>query len=104
MTLDVYRSTKAFPKEELYGLTSQMRRAASSIGANIAEGCCKNGDRDFARFLQIAVGSAGELEYDALLAHDLGLLNATDYQRLSQEAVEVKRMLSSLLKRLRADS
>jgi four helix bundle protein len=74
MTLDVYRSTKAFPKEELYGLTSQMRRAASSIGANIAEGCCKNGDRDFARFLQIAVGSAGELEYHALLAHDLGLL------------------------------
>jgi len=103
MTLDVYRSTRAFPKEELYGLTSQMRRSSASVGANIAEGCCRNGDKDFGRFIQIAVGSAGELEYHILLAHDLDLLNAVDYQRLSQETIEVKRMLASLLQKLRAD-
>jgi four helix bundle protein len=104
MTLYIYRSTRTFPKEEMYGLTSQMRRSAASIGANIAEGCCRKGDKDFGRFLQIATGSASELEYHVLLAHDLGLLNTPDYQRLSQEVVEVKRMLSSLVKKLGADS
>jgi four helix bundle protein len=104
MTLDVYRLTSAFPKEELYGLTSQMRRSSASIGANIAEGCCRNGDKDFGRFIQIAAGSAGELEYHILLAHDLGLLNADDYQRLSAETIEVKRMLTVLLQKLRAES
>ena len=104
MTLDVYRSTRAFPKEELYGLTSQMRRSSASVGANIAEGCCRNGDKDFGRFIQIAAGSAGELEYHVVLAHDLGLLNPDDYQRLSTETIEVKRMLASLLQKLRADS
>ena len=97
-------STRTFPKEELYGLTSQMRRSASSIVANIAEGCCRSGDKDFGRFIQIAAGSAGELEYHVLLSRDLGLLNAIDYQRLSEETIEVKRMLASLLKELRADS
>ena len=103
MTLDVYRSTRAFPKEELYGLTSQMRRSSASVGANIAEGCCRNGDKDFGRFVQIAAGSAGELEYHIVLARDLGLLNVDDYQRLSTETIEVKRMLASLLQKLRAD-
>ena len=97
VTLDVYQSTRAFPKEELYGLTSQMRRSSASIGANIAEGCCRHGDKDFGRFVQIAAGSAGELEYHILLVHDLGLLNTDDYQRLSAETIEVKRMLASLL-------
>ena len=104
MTLDVYRSTRVFPKEELYGLTIQMRRCAAFIGANIAEGSCRNGDRDFGRFLQIAVGSASELEYHLLLARDLCLLDAAGYQRLSEEVVEVKKMLSALLHKLRADS
>jgi len=104
LVLETYRVSRAFPKDELFGLTSQLRRSVSSIGANIAEGCCKSGDRDFGRFLQIAAGSAGELEYHAVLAHDLGLLNPADYQRLLEQAVEVKRMLSSLLKKLRADS
>ena len=104
ITLDIYQSTRAFPKEELYGLTSQMRRCSASIGANIAEGCCRNGDKDFGRFVQIATGSAGELEYHIQLAHDLGLLNAIDYQRLSEETTEVKRMLAALLNKLRADS
>lgn len=104
MTLDVYRSTRAFPRQELYGLTSRMRRSSASIGANIAEGCCRNGDKDFGRFVQIAAGSAGELEYHIVLARDPGSLTAHDYQRLSAETIEVKKMLASLLQKLTADS
>jgi four helix bundle protein len=78
LTLDVYRSTKSFQNEEIYGSTSQMRRSSSSIGANIAEGSCRKGDNDFARFLQMAMGSASELEYHILLAHDLGVLKTLD--------------------------
>ncbi|MFZ0771887.1 MAG: four helix bundle protein [Candidatus Sulfotelmatobacter sp.] len=104
LTLDVYQSSKLFPREEMYGLTSQMRRASASIGANIAEGACRRGDIDFARFLQIAAGSASELEYHLLLARDLNLLRSPDYERLSGQAVEVKRMLASLMHRLRAES
>jgi four helix bundle protein len=102
LTLDVYQSSKAFPREEMYGLTSQMRRASSSIGANIAEGTCRRGDVEFARFLQIATGSASELEYHLLLARDLNLLQKPDYERLSGGAVEGKRMLVSLMQQLRA--
>jgi four helix bundle protein len=104
LTLDVYESSKSFPRDEIYGLTSQMRRASASIGANIAEGSCRRGDVDFARFLQIATGSASELEYHLLLARDLKLLQTQDYERLSGEAVEVKRMLASLMQKLRAES
>ena len=104
VTLDVYQSSKSFPREEMYGLTSQMRRASASIGANIAEGSCRRGDIEFARFLQMAAGSASELEYHLLLARDLKLLQTPDYQRLSGQAVEVKRMLASLMQKLRADS
>jgi four helix bundle protein len=104
LTLDIYKSSMAFPREEVYGLTSQMRRAPASIGANIAEGTCRKGDADFARFLQIAMGSASELEYHLLLARDLSLLKTPDYERLSGQAVEVKRMLVSLMKTLRAES
>jgi len=74
------------------------------IGANIAEGSCRKGDCEFARFLQIAMGSASELEYHLLLARDLELLPAIDYQRLSEGAIEVKRMLASFLHKLRADN
>jgi four helix bundle protein len=104
LTLDVYKASRSFPREEIYGLTSQIRRASVSIGANIAEGTCRRGDVDFARFLQMAAGSASEVEYHLLLARDLNLLEASDYHRLSEEAVEVKRMLASLLQKLRADS
>jgi four helix bundle protein len=104
LTLDVYRSTRSFPREELYGLTSQMRRSASSIGANVAEGSCRKGDVEFGRFLHIAIGSASELEYHLLFARDLQILKESDYQRLATGIVEVKRMLSSLIQKLRADS
>jgi four helix bundle protein len=108
LTLAVYQATKSFPRDEIYGLTSQMRRASASIGANIAEGSCHNGDVDFARFLQIAAGSASELENHLLLAHNLDLLETSDYQRLSDGAIsdgaiEVKRMLASLMQKLRAN-
>jgi four helix bundle protein len=104
LTLDLYKATKSFPPDEVYGLTSQMRRASVSIGSNIAEGSCRRGDVDFARFLQIALGSASEVEYHLLLAGDLELLKSPDYQRLSEEVVEVKRMPASLMQKLRADS
>ena len=104
LVLDVYGATKCFPREELYGLTSQMRRAAVSIGCNIAEGACRRGDAEFGRFLQMAAGSASEIEYQLLLARDLEPLKASDYARLANETIEVKRMLVSLLQRLRADS
>ena len=104
LTLDVYKLSRSFPREEIYGLTSQMRRTSASIGASIAEGSCRKGDLEFGRFLHIAMGSASELEYHLLLAHDLGFLKVPEYRRLSDEAVEVKRMLASLMQRLRADS
>ncbi|HSS98124.1 MAG TPA: four helix bundle protein, partial [Terriglobales bacterium] len=87
-----------------YGLTSQMRRASSSIGANIAEGVCRKGGNEFGRFLQMAMGSASELEYHLLLAHDLKMLQSADFQRLCGEVTEVKRMLASLIQKLKADS
>ena len=103
LTLLIYRVTATFPREEAYGLTSQIRRACASIPANIAEGCGRSGDAELARFLQIAMGSACELEYHLLLAHDLGFINDAHYERLSPDVVEVKRMLTSFLQKLKAD-
>jgi four helix bundle protein len=104
LTLDIYKITRRFPKEELYGLTSQIRRGASSIPANIAEGCGRSGDAELSRFLQIAMGSASELEYHLLLAHDLGLLSVQSFNSLSNDVMEIKRMLASFIKKLKADS
>jgi four helix bundle protein len=87
----------------MYGITSQIRRCAMSIAANIAEGCGKRGNGEFQRFLNIACGSASELEYHFLLAHDLGFLNEPDYQKSTQGVVEVKRMLASLVRKVEAD-
>jgi four helix bundle protein len=72
LTLDIYRTTAQFPRDELYGLTSQMRRCSVSVAANIAEGCGKKGDGEFQHFVGIASGSASELEYELLLSKDLG--------------------------------
>lgn len=104
LTLDVYQSSRTFPREEIYGLTSQMRRSSASIGANIAEGSCRKGDTEFGRFLQMAMGSASELEYHLLLAHDLAFLDVPNYERLYGETIEVKRMLATLIHKLKADS
>ena len=103
LALAVYKATKEFPKEELYGLTSQIRRASMSIPTNIAEGCGRNTDADFVRFLQIAMGSASETEYQLILARDLEFLPKVTYEKLHQDVEEVKRMLASLLKTLRAE-
>ena len=103
LTLAVYKTTKLFPKEEIYGLTSQIRRASASISANIAEGCGRKGEPELARFFQIAMGSASELEYHLLLSHDLGLLKTHDYEQLVADATEVKRMLTSFIQKLTAD-
>ena len=96
VTLDIYKMSRAFPKEELYGLTSQIRRACASIPANIAEGCGRNGDVEFARFLHIAVGSASELDYHLLLARDLHFVDIEVYEQLASELAEVKRMLRAV--------
>ncbi len=103
LTLAVYQITAPFPREELYGLTSQLRRSCSSIPANLAEGCGRNGDAEFARFCFIAMGSASELEYHLLLARDLNLIKPNDYEDLAHRAIEVKRMLTALIQKLTAD-
>jgi four helix bundle protein len=103
LTLAVYRLTATFPREERYGLTTQLRRSSSSIAANLAEGCGRNGDAELARFCSIAMGSASALEYHLLLAKDLKLLAAADHTALTDQTTEVKRMLTGLLQKLTAD-
>ena len=103
LVVGVYAATTTFSTEERYGLTSQIRRASVSIPANIAEGCGRGSDADFARFLQIAMGSASEVEYHLLLTRDLNLLKDSDCEQLERQATEVKRMLASLIKRLSAE-
>lgn len=101
LTLSIYQTTKQFPDDEKFGLTSQMRRASASIPTNIAEGSGRQGERELAWFMQISMGSASELEYLLLLAHDLNLLNPEEYRQLNQQTLEVKKMLASFIKRLR---
>lgn len=103
LALAIYKASKEFPKQELYGRTSQIRRASISVPTNIAEGCGRNTDADFARFLQMAMGSASETEYQLILAHDLQFLPKDSYEKLHNDVEEVKRMLASLLKTLRAN-
>ena len=89
LTLAVYQITATFPREELYGLTTQLRRSCASIPANLAEGCGRNGDAEFARFCSIAMGSASEVEYHLLLTRDLKLMKPKDYDALAQCTTEV---------------
>ena len=103
LTLAVYEVTRNFPREELYNLTSQLRRCSCSVPTNLAEGCGRSGDTDFARFCSIAMGSASELEYLLLLARDLKLLKLHEHRELEQAVTEVKRMLAALLQKLNAD-
>ena len=102
LALEVYRATRTFAREELYGLRSQIRRSAASIPCNIAEACGRGGG-DFGRFLQIAMGSASELEYQLILTRDLDLLGSAAFQPLADKTIEVKRMLASLLTKLKTD-
>jgi four helix bundle protein len=103
LTLRVYRATARFPREELFGLTAQLRRSAASIAANLAEGCGRNGNAELSRFCIIAMGSASELEYHLLLAKDLTLINPEEHEEVSGYAIEVKRMLAALIQKIRVD-
>ncbi|MBK5965625.1 four helix bundle protein [Thiocystis minor] len=100
LALSVYDATKGFPADERFGLSAQMRRAAVSIPSNIAEGCGRGTDADFARFVRIAVGSANELEYQCLLSRDLHYLSQDQAQVLMVRCSEVRRMLAGLLSKL----
>ena len=104
LVLLVYRLTSVFPKVEQYGLTGQLRRSATSIPTNIAEGCGRNSQADFARFLQISFGSSQEVEYLSLLSFDLGYIESNQYKDLSHQVNEVKAMLIGLLAKVRNES
>ncbi len=103
VTLEIYRATRSFPREETYGFTSQMKRCSSSVAANIAEGCGRRGNTEFARFLGMAMGSASELEYFLLLARDLGYLECEVYTSLAGEVVAMRRMLNGLISKVRQE-
>jgi four helix bundle protein len=96
----VYRITRAFPNEEIFGIVSQMRRAAVSIPSNIAEGYGRIYDKETAKFLSIALGSASELETQLIISKDLGYLSEDDYQLLIGQIEEIIRMLTGLIKSL----
>ncbi len=104
LTLKVYSATKTFPQEELFGLTSQIRRAAYSIPANIAEGSGRGTDNELIRFLQIALGSANELEFHLSLTHDLDYLEANAYRELEDSILEIQRMIVGLIQHLKQKS
>ncbi len=103
LTLEVYRVTRKFPSEERYGLTSQIRRVCTSIASNIAEGCGRSGDAELARFMEIAMGSASEVEYQNLLARDVRFIAESEHDSIHGQVSEVKRMLTSFIQKLRAD-
>jgi four helix bundle protein len=101
LTLAIYKSTEQFPKQELYSLTNQIQRAAVSVPANIAEGCGKDSDAELKRYFTIAMGSASELEYLLLLAHDLGYLQSHGYQSLQSNLIETRKMLNAFIQKLK---
>ena len=103
LVLRSYKLTSSFPKQEIFGMVSQIRRCSSSIPANIAEGCGRLGNTELHRFLQIACGSANELEYHFLLARDLGYLSSTDHESVQKQLLEMKRMLVALTRKVDTD-
>jgi four helix bundle protein len=103
LTVKLYRVTEAFPRSEMFGLTSQIRCAAGSIGANLAEGCGRWSDAELARYVQISMGSASELQNHLRLADDLGLLPQAEYNSLLKNLTSVRQMLTALLQSLRGN-
>lgn len=101
LTLGIYQATALFPKEEMYGLTNQLCRASVSIPSNIAEGCGRAGNAELAHFLHIALGSASEIEYQILLAHDLHFIESTAYEKLSDDITQVKKMLGAFITKIK---
>jgi four helix bundle protein len=101
LVLAVYQYTKSFPREEMFGLTSQLRRAAVSVASNIVEGCARNSQSDYLRFLDIAFGSAREVNYEISIAYRLGFLSDADYKTLASQADEVCKVLNGLIRSLR---
>lgn len=101
ITLEIYKITQCFPKEELFGLVSQLRRASVSVPTNIAEGSGRFTQKDFASFLQISLGSCQEVEYLILLSKELNFINETDFNQLEKSIGEIKAMLISLIKKVR---
>ncbi len=101
LTLRIYEESIVFPDDEKYGLTSQLRRSAASIGANIAEGCGRGTQGDLRRFLLIAMGSASETEHHLQLVRDLKYLPSNSCNELENEIIEVKKMLAALIKKVK---
>ena len=102
LILKIYLTTRNFPKEEVYGLISQMRRSSSSIPTNIAEGCGRNSNPEMKRFLTISTGSTSELEYQLLLARDLNYISEINYKELSDLSIEIRKMIYSFIKSIQA--
>jgi four helix bundle protein len=102
-TLQVYKTTRTFPSDERFGLKIQLRRATASVPTNIAEGCGRGSERELARFMSIAAGSASEVEYQLLLAFDLKYIQEETYRELNQQVNDVKRMLNSFIQQLKAN-
>ncbi len=104
LVLEIYKSTGSFPKQEMYGVTSQIQRAAVSIPTNIAEGCGKDTDAELKRYFLISMGSSSELEYLLLLVRDLGYLPEEKYQALQVSLIEVRKMLNAFIQKLKGNN
>lgn len=102
LALEVYRITRSFPQEEIYGLKSQIRRAAVSVPSNIVEGCSREGEKEFVRFLDIAFGSLRELAYQLSLSNRLGYISPTDYQTIAPLLTEAEKVIGSLIRKIRS--
>jgi four helix bundle protein len=96
--LKIYKATSSFPKEESYGMTSQLRRAAVSVPVNIGEGAARNASREFIRFLRISFGSLSEIETLLIIARDLGMINNQDYKELQGRVIKISSQISGLIK------
>ena len=104
LTVAIYRVTENYPKEEIFGLTSQIRRAIASVPTNIAEGCGRNSDAELYNFLNIASGSASEVEYQLLLSKELGYIDESVATELVKEIAEIRKMLGSYMRKIKANS